>query len=394
MTRRAVITHAKRTPTGRFLGVFTEVSAVELGVTAVKAILSESGIDPASVSEVIFGNARQAGNRPNPARQIGCFCGLPDTVPAYTVNKACGSSLKAIILAYQAIALGDSEIIIAGGTENMTRTPFMFDKMRWGYRLGNAPLIDGMYHDGFLCPMSGLTMGETAEKLNQIYKIPREEQDKFALRSHQLAVNAVEKGLFKDEIAPVAIKARKGETITIDKDEGPRADTNLEKLSKLPLQFGKQGTVTAGNSCQISDGASAVLMMSEEHAQKLGFEPLAFIGSYSVVAIDPSIMGIAPVPAVKELLKKTGRKLEDFDLVEINEAFAAQVLACDRELHFNWDVTNVCGGAIALGHPIGATGARFVTTLLHGMKKRGAKNGLATLCHSGGMGIAVQFYRE
>ena len=394
MTNRVVITHAKRTPIGRFLGAFTEVSAVELGVTAVKVILSESGIDPATVGEVIFGNARQAGNRPNPARQIGCFSGLPDTVPAYTVNKACGSSLKAIILAYQALALGDSEIIIAGGAENMTRTPFMFDKMRWGYRLGNAPLIDGMYHDGFLCPMSNLTMGETAEKLNQTYKIPREEQDKFALRSHQLAVTAAEKGLFKDEIAPVAIKGKKGETVTIDRDEGPRAETNLEKLSKLPLQFGKDGTVTAGNSCQISDGASAVLVMTEERARKLGFEPLAFVGNYSVVAIDPSIMGIAPVPAVKELLKKTGKKLEEFDLMEINEAFAAQVLACDRELHFNWDVTNVSGGAIALGHPIGATGARFVTTLLHGMKRRGAKNGLATLCHSGGMGIAVQFYRE
>ncbi|MFH1421687.1 MAG: thiolase family protein [Planctomycetota bacterium] len=391
--KRVVITHAKRTPIGKFMGMFTEVTAVELGVVAVKAILNESGVDPGKVNEVIFGNARQAGNRPNPARQIGCFAGLPDTVPAYTVNKACGSALKSIMLAYQAIVLGDADIIIAGGTENMTRTPFMFEKMRWGYRLGHAPLIDGMYQDGFLCPMSNLTMGQTAEKLNEEYKISREEQDKFALRSNQLSIKATEEGLFKAEIAPVTIKDKKGDQL-IEKDEGPRADTNMEKLAKLPAQFSKNGTVTPGNACQISDGASAVLVMSEEQANKLGFEPLAFVGKYSVVAIDPSIMGIAPVPAVQQLLEKTGGKFEEFDLVEINEAFAAQVLACDKELHFNWDRTNVNGGSIALGHPIGATGARFVTTLLHAMKRRNAKNGLATLCHSGGMGIAVQFNRD
>lgn len=392
-TKRIVITNARRTPIGRFLGAFQEVSAVELGVVAVKAVLEESGIDPAVVDEVIFGNARQAGNKPNPARQIGCFAGIPDETPAYTVNKACGSALKAIVLGYQAIVLGDADVVVAGGTENMTRTPYMFEKMRWGYRMGDAPLIDGMYRDGFICPMCEMTMGQTAEKLNEQYKIARKDQDELALRSNRLAAEATKSGRFKDEIVPVTVKTRKGEVVVAE-DEGPRPDTSLEKLGKLPTVFKEDGTVTAGNACQISDGAAAVLMMSEKKAKELGLEPLAFYGDCAVVGVDPSIMGIAPVPACKKLFERTGLAMKDFGLVEINEAFAAQVLACGRELGFNWDITNVSGGSIALGHPIGCTGARFVVTLLHEMKKRNVQKGLATLCHSGGMGLAAYFYRE
>jgi len=393
--KRVVITNAKRTPIGKFFGAFQYTTAVDLGVTAAKAVLEESGIDPASVNEVIFSNARQAGNKPNPARQVGCFSGIPDEVPAYTVNKACGGALKCIQLGYQAIVLGDAQIVLAGGTENMTRTPYMFENMRWGYRMGDAPLIDGMYRDGFLCPMSDLTMGQTAEKLNETYKISREEQDELALRSNKLAGEATATGRFKDEIIPVTVKQRKKE-IVVSEDEGPRPDTSLEKLGSLQTVFKKAdegGTVTAGNACQISDGAAAVLMMSEEKAGELGLEPIAFFGDCVTVGVDPSIMGIGPVPACEKLFKRTGLEMKDFDLVEINEAFAAQIVACDRELGFDWEKTNVNGGSIALGHPIGCTGARFVVTLLHEMKKRGAKKGLATLCHSGGMGMAAYFHK-
>jgi len=394
--KRVVIASARRTPIGKFLGIFQDVPAVDLGVVAAKAVLEESGVEPGMVDEVIFSNARQAGNKPNPARQIGCFAGIPDEVPAFTVNKACGGGLKCIQLGYQAIVLGDAEVVLAGGTENMTRTPYMFENMRWGYRLGDAPLIDGMYRDGFVCPMSEMTMGQTAEKLNGQYKIPRREQDEFALRSNRLAGEASSSGRFEDEIAPVTVKQKKGEAVVLE-DEGPRPDTTVEKLGKLPTVFRKPdegGTVTAGNACQISDGAAAVLMMSEEKATELGIEPLAYFGDCVTVGVDPSIMGIGPVPACKKLFGRTKLGMKDFDLVEINEAFAAQVLACDRELGFDWEKTNVNGGSIALGHPIGCTGARFVVTLLHEMKKRGSQKGLATLCHSGGMGMAAYFYRE
>ena len=391
--KQVVITNAKRTPIGKFLGAFWDVSAVDLGVIAAKAVLDESGIDPAAVDEVIFSNARQAGNKPNPARQVGCFCGIPDETPAYTVNKACGGGLKCIQLGYQAIVLGDAEIVVAGGTENMTRTPYMFEKMRWGYRMGDAPLIDGMYRDGFVCPMSEMTMGQTAEKLNETYKISREAQDEFALRSNRLAGEATKSGRFKDEIVPVTVKKRKGEVI-VGEDEGPRPDTSIEKLGKLPTVFKKDGTVTAGNACQISDAGAALLIMSEEKAKDMGLEPLAVYGDCVTVGVDPSIMGIGPVPACKKLFERTKLSMKDFDLVEINEAFAAQILACDRELGFDWEKTNVNGGSIALGHPIGCTGARFVVTLLHEMRKRGSAKGLATLCHSGGMGMAAYFYRE
>jgi acetyl-CoA C-acetyltransferase len=393
--KRVVITHAKRTPIGKFLGAFRDVSAVDLGVIAAKAVLEESGIDPATVDEVIFSNARQAGNKPNPARQVGCFAGIPDETPAYTLNKACGGGLKCIQLAYQAIVLGDAQIVLAGGTENMTRTPYMFEKMRWGYKMGDVPLIDGMYRDGFVCPMSEMTMGQTAEKLNETYRISRKDQDEFALRSNRLAAEATASGRFKDEIVPVTVKKRKGDVVVTD-DEGPRPGTNLEKLSKLSTVFKKPdegGTVTAGNACQISDAGAALLVMSEEKAKELGLEPLAVYGDCVTVGVDPSIMGIGPVPACKKLFGRNNLEMKDFDMVEINEAFAAQILACDKELGFDWDKTNVNGGSIALGHPIGCTGARFVVTLLHEMKKRDAKKGLATLCHSGGMGMAAYFYK-
>jgi acetyl-CoA C-acetyltransferase len=393
-TKRVVITNAKRTPIGKFLGVFQDVPAVDLGVIAAKAVLEESGVKPEMIDEVIFSNARQAGNKPNPARQVGCFSGIPDETPAYTVNKACGGGLKCIQLGYQAIVLGDAEIVLAGGTENMTRTPYMFENMRWGYRLGDAPLIDGMYRDGFMCPMSEMTMGQTAEKLNETYRISREKQDEFALRSNRLAGEATASGRFRDEIVPVTVRQKKKDVV-IAEDEGPRPDTTLEKLGRLPAVFRKEGgTVTAGNACQISDGGAAVLLMSEDKAKELGLEPLAFYGDCVTVGVDPSIMGIGPVPACKKLYARNKLVTKDFDLVEINEAFAAQILACDKELGFDWGKTNVNGGSIALGHPIGCTGARFVVTLLHEMKKRDAKKGLATLCHSGGMGMAAYFYRE
>ncbi|MDI6788973.1 MAG: acetyl-CoA C-acetyltransferase, partial [Planctomycetota bacterium] len=388
--KKVVITHAKRTPIGKFLGAFTNTTAVDLAVTAVKGVLAESKLDPKLMNEVIFGNARQAGNRPNPARQIGYFSGIPQETPAFTVNKACGSGLKAIILAYQSIALGDADIIIAGGTENMTRVPFMLEKERLGYKLGNAKLLDGMYHDGLLCPLCNLIMGETAENLVTKYNISREEQDKYALSSQHKCEYARKHDRFKEEIVPVILK-EKGKEIPFYTDENPRDALTLESLAKLEPVFKKGGTVHPGNACGIADSAAALLIMSEEKAGKLGFKPMAYITNYATAGVDPAYMGIAPVPAIKKLEQKINQKLQDFDLIELNEAFAAQVIADDRELHLDMSKVNVNGGAIALGHPIGSTGARIVVTLLHEMLKRNAKNGLATLCMSGGMGMAVSF---
>ena len=393
--RKVVITHARRTPIGEFLGSFSNVTAVALGVVAAKGVLAESKLDPKLVDEVIFGQARQAGSRPNPGRQIAFFSGIPYETPAYTVNKACGSGLKSIIHGYQAIVLGDADIIIAGGTENMTLVPFMLDKARLGYRIGHAKLLDGMYHDGLLCPLSNLVMGETAENLAVKYKISREEQDEYAMTSQHKCEAAVKQDKFKDEIVPVEIKDGK-KSILIEKDEHPRSGVTMESLAKLPTVFKKKeegGTVTPANACGITDGAAAVLMMSEEKAKELGYQPMAYVGAYATAGVDPAYMGIAPVPAIQKLLKKTGLKLADFDLIELNEAFAVQVIADNRELHLDLDKVNVNGGAIALGHPIGCTGARIVVTLLHEMVRRDAKNGLATLCMSGGMGMVVNFTR-
>jgi len=394
-TRRVVITHALRTPIGRYLGSFKDLSAADLGTHVVSELVSRAGLDAGEVGEVVMGNARQAGGGPNVARQIAHRSGLGDLVPAWTMNMACGSGLKAIESVASAIAAGRYDIGIAGGAESMSGLPFFLPKMRAGYRLGHAKVVDAMYQDGFVCPLADMVMGETAEDLAQDLGISREEQDAFALDSQQKAGAAMEAGRFADEIAPVEVPQRKGEPVNVTTDEHPRPDTNLEKLGKLPPVFdADKGTVTAANSSGITDGAAGLVLMSAEEAERRGLEPLATVGECAQAGVDPRRMGIGPIPAVEALAKKNGIAPADYDLVELNEAFAAQVLACQRELDFPEDRLNVNGGAIALGHPIGATGARIVVTLVHEMARRGAANGLATLCISGGMGLAFAFHRE
>jgi acetyl-CoA C-acetyltransferase len=379
---------AVRTATGKFGGSLRDFGAADLGVVAAKAALERAGVAPEEVDESIFGHGRQAGSGPNPGRQISVRAGVPASVPAYTVNQACASGMKAITLGCQEIMLGNAEVILAGGTESMSRLPYYLETARWGARLGHQELVDGMYRDGFFCPLAQLIMGETAEILAEQYHIPRQEQDAFALSSQQRAQRAIEAGRFREEIVPIAVKEKKGER-TFDVDEHPRFNTTAESLAKLPPVFSKTGTITAGNSSGITDAAAALVLVSEKRLKKLGATPLARVVDFTTAAVDPRVMGIGPVPAVQKLLKKTGMCLEDFDLVELNEAFAAQVLACDRELHFDRDRLNVNGGAIALGHPIGCTGAKITVTLLHEMQKRKARRGLATLCVSGGMGSAL-----
>ena len=382
-----VVVRALRTPIGKFFGGLSSLSAAELGTTLVKPLLD--GLD-VSIDDVIFGCARQAGQGPNPARQIAYNAGLGDSVPAHTVNKACGSGLKAIALAADQIRLGRARAIIAGGVESMSQVPFLLKRMRTGYRLGHAELVDDMYDDGFHCRLADQIMGYTAETLAEQYRISREEQDRYALDSQRKAGRAIADGAFKSEIVPVRIPKRDE---VVDTDEHVRADTTLEKLAKLPPVFKKGGTVHAGNSSGITDAGAAVLVVSESCAREKGLEPLAVLEDYAVAAVDPKIMGIAPVPATKNLLERTGLRLDDFGLIELNEAFAAQVLACERDLEYDPARCNVHGGAIALGHPIGATGARIVVTLLHAMRRHGVERGLATLCVSGGQGLAASFRR-
>jgi acetyl-CoA C-acetyltransferase len=389
--REVVITHALRTPIGRFLGAFADLSAADLGASVVADLLARSGIDPARIAELVFGNGRQAGGGPNVARQVSVRGGIPESVPAYTVNMACGSGLKSLNLAVDAIREERADVIVAGGTESMSGLPFFLPKMRTGYRLGHAPVVDAMYKDGFVCPLSDMVMGETAEKLAKDLSIPRSEQDAFALESQRKAKAAIESGRFADEISPVRVPGKKGEVV-VDRDEHPRFDTTMESLGKLPPVFdAKTGTVSAGNASGITDGAAALLVMGADVAKSLGYEPLATVGAATQAGVDPRIMGIGPVPAIRKLEDATGVPLRGYDLVELNEAFSAQVLACHRELDFAMDRLNVNGGAIALGHPIGATGARIVVTLLHEMKRRKSRRGLATLCISGGMGLATEF---
>jgi acetyl-CoA C-acetyltransferase len=387
---RVAIVAAVRTPIGRFLGAFADLTAADLGVAATKAALERAHLDSGDVDELIYGNARQAGGGPNPARQVLVRSGIPVAKPAFTVNQACGSGLQSIILAAEHIRAGKSRVVVAGGTESMSRVPHLLDRARTGYRLGNAPLVDGMYRDGFLDPICGMLMGETAEKLADIHKIPREEQDQFALESQKKAGAAIQANRFRDEIAPVTVKGRKGEERQVTADEHPRPDTTLAEIGNLPPVFREGGTVHAGNSSGITDGAASLVLVSESFARERKLDVLAHVGESEIVGVDPSIMGIGPVPATRGLLAKTKRKLTDYDLIELNEAFAAQVLACDRELHLDRAKLNVNGGAIALGHPIGCTGARIVTTLIHEMKRREAGLGLATLCVSGGLGIALE----
>jgi acetyl-CoA C-acetyltransferase len=381
------ILSAVRTPIGKFGGSLASLTSADMGSVAAKAAIERAGIQPDQVEETIFGSARQAGGGPNPARQISIRSGVPQEVPAFTVNKACASGLKSIALAYQAILLGDSSCILAGGTESMSRVPYYLEA-RWGYRLGNQDLVDGMYRDGFFCPMAKMVMGETAELLAEHYKISREEQDEFALQSQARAARAITAGRFDDELVPVVIETKKG-TTTFSRDEHPFTDATMEKLGKLAPVFSKTGTVTAGNSSGITDGAAAVVLANEHFVKTNNLKPLARIAAVTSAGVDPRTMGIGPVPALRKLEDKHNLRLHDFGLIELNEAFAAQVIACDRELNFNRDRLNVNGGAIALGHPIGCTGARITVTLLHEMLKRNTRRGVATLCVSGGMGMAL-----
>lgn len=383
----AYIVSAVRTPIGKFGGSLASLTAADMGAIAAKAAVERAGIQPEQVEETIFGNARQAGGGPNPARQISIRSGVPQEVPAYTVNKACASGLKSIALAYQAILLGDASCILAGGMESMSRLPYYLEA-RWGFRLGNQELVDGMHRDGFFCPMAKMVMGETAEVLAEHYKISREEQDEYALMSQTRAARAMKAGRFNNEIVPVTIEGKKG-TTTFSNDEHPFPDASMEKLGKLTPVFSKTGTVTAGNSSGITDGAAAVLVASEHFVKTNNLQPLARISAVTAAGVDPRTMGIGPVPALRKLEDKHNLRLHEFGLIEMNEAFAAQVLACDRELNFNRDKLNVNGGAIALGHPIGCTGTRITVTLLHEMLKRNTRRGVATLCVSGGMGMAL-----
>lgn len=380
---------AVRTPIGRFGGTLAAWTAADLGSAVATEALRRAKIQPDQIDDSIWGCARQAGGGPNVGRQITFRAGVPDRTPAFTVNQACGSGLRAIILAAEKIMLGRANIVLAGGTESMSRVPYFAEGARWGARLGHTELVDGMYRDGFNDPLSRLVMGETAEELARRYEIARDEQDEYALRSQRRATAAVAAGRFNDEISPLEIKDRKGNVTPFTTDEHVRAKTTIEDLRKLKPVFSKDGTVTAGNSSGITDGAAAVVIMSGQALKESGAEPLAQLVDYEIVGVPPEIMGIGPVPAVRALLERQKLSLADIDLIELNEAFAAQVIACDRDLRFDPEKLNVNGGAIALGHPIGCTGVRITTTLLHEMKRRNVKRGLATLCISGGMGIAM-----
>ena len=391
--RSVVVVGAKRTPMGRFMGAFADVPAVDLGIAAARAALDAAGVDPGQVDETVAGHGRQAGNGPNPGRQVSIRAGVPETVPAYTVNKACGSSAKALTLAAGSIILGEIDVALVVGMENMTRTPYLLRGMRGGYRMGPAVIEDAMSSDGFMDPLASEAMGETAENLAERYAVSREEQDAFALQSQRRAGEAWEAGRFADEVVPVDTFDARRRTVTVERDEHPRPDTTLAALAKLKPVFRDPGTVTAGNSSGICDGAAALVVTAEEVARSQGLRPLARVAGWASAGVDPHIMGWGVVPATQKLLAKLGWTLPEIDVVEVNEAFAAQVLACDRELKFDWERTNVNGGAIALGHPIGMTGARIIGTVVHQLQQQGARRGLATLCISGGQGMAVALER-
>ena len=387
-----MIVEGARTPIGRFLGSFAETPTVELGTRAAEEALQRAAVPPDAVDQTIFGHARQAGNGPNTGRQVSIHTGVPEGVSAFNINIACGSGMKAVQLGAQQIALGDAEVVLTGGMENMTRVPFLLDRMRTGYRMGNATAYDAMYRDGLLDPLCGLLMGETAENLVDRYDISREEQDEFALESQRKAAAGV--ATREAEIVSVEAKnpSEKGAG-TVTQDEHARPDTTIEGLASLAPVFREGGSVTAGNSAGITDGAAAMVLMSETRARSEGREPLARIAGMSWAGVPPEIMGIGPVPATVKVLEKTGLSLADIDLIEINEAFAAQVIACERELKFDRDRLNLLGGGISLGHPIGMSGARILLSLAYQLRERGAALGLATLCISGGQGLAVVLER-
>ncbi len=420
-----VVVGAVRTAVGKFGGALKDYAAYDLGAIVIKGLLKKLGLKPVRdksadifypsrlspnmidlekkyhdydgqeivIDEVIMGNVLQAAQGQNPARQAAIFAGIPKETPSYTVNKVCGSGLKAIALGASSIMTGECKIVIAGGMESMSNAPYALTRARWGYRMFNAELVDLMVFDGIWEKFYGYHMGVTAENIVELYGISREEQDEYAYYSHMKAIKAIDKGLFKEEIIPVKIKVGKNETAIFDTDEHPRRDTSIEKLSKLPPVFKKDGTITAGNACGINDGAAALLLTTPEIADEFGLKPMAKIVAWSSAALDPAYMGLAPVIAIRKVLNKSGLDLDDIDLIEINEAFAAQILAVIRELEIDTRKLNVNGSGIALGHPIGCTGARIATTLLHEMKRRNARYGLAALCIGGGMGIAMIFER-
>lgn len=392
--REVVIVSAKRTPIGTFGGSLSKLSAIDLGVEATKAVIKDAGITGEEINEVIIGNVLSAGLGQNPARQVAIGSGLPETIPAMTINKVCGSGLRAISMAAQFIMLGDSDVILAGGTESMSNAPYTVPKARWGHKMGDGKLIDTMVHDGLTDIFNNYHMGITAENIAERWNITREEQDQFAALSQQKAEKAQKENRFKEEIVPVEIPQRKGDPIKVDTDEHPRHGTTSEKLAKLRPAFKKDGTVTAGNASGINDGASMVILMSKKKANEMGIKPLATIKSYGSAALNPEIMGYGPVPATKKALEKANMKVEDIDLIEANEAFASQSIAVMKDLGLDKGKVNVNGGAIALGHPIGASGARIFVTLIHEMLKRDSKTGLATLCIGGGQGTAVIVERK
>jgi acetyl-CoA C-acetyltransferase len=384
----AVLLAARRTPLGKFIGNLNQVHPAALGAACSKAALADARIGMEGIQEVIFGSARQSGVGPNVARQVAVRAGVPVGVPAFTVNKACASGLKAIALAAQAVRAGEAELLLAGGAESMSRVPFLLDRGRDGYRLGHAEAVDGMYRDGFLCPLCGKLMGETAEDLAVRYAISREEQDAMAAESHRRWGVASREGRFAAEVAPVAVEDR-----MVTMDEHPREGVTVESLSRLPAVFRPGGSVSAGNSSGIADGAAAVVVSSEDRAKELGLDPIARIAGWASAGVEPAEMGLGPIPALRALERKLGWGHREADLIELNEAFAAQVIACEREVRLDRSRMNVNGGAIALGHPVGATGARLVVTLVHEMKRRSARRGIAALCVSGGLGLAMALER-
>ncbi|MFB0518679.1 MAG: acetyl-CoA C-acetyltransferase [Acidobacteriota bacterium] len=386
---RLVITSAVRTPIGSFGGTLKDISPIDLGAIVIKEALNRSGIQLQEVDEVIMGNILQAGLGQNPARQAAVKAGIPFNIPSHTVNKVCASGMKSVMLAVQAIKCQDAEIIVAGGVESMSQAPFLLYQARWGYRMGDAKVVDCMIHDGIWCALKNVHMGLTAENIAQQYNISREEQDEFAAGSQQKAEKAIKEGKFKEEIIPVPVPQKKGEPIIFDTDEFPRFGITAEKLARLKPAFKEGGTVTAGNASGINDGAAALVIMSEKQAKNRGITPLASVVSYAVAALEPGIMGLGPIPAVRKALSKANLKIEDIDIFELNEAFAVQSIQVLRELKIAPSRVNLKGGAIALGHPIGASGARILTTLLYAMKERGARRGLAGLCVGGGQGAAI-----
>lgn len=384
-----VVVSAVRTAVGSFNGALGTTSAVELGAAVIQDAVKRAGIKPTEVDEVIMGNVLSAGLGQNPARQAALRAGLPIEVPALTINKVCGSGLKAVHLGAQSILLGEADVVVAGGMENMTQAPYLLEKARSGYRMGDGKIVDSMIRDGLWCAMNDYHMGITAENVCDKYGLTREEQDELAFLSQTKAIKAIDEGRFEEEIVPIQIPQKRGETFWFKEDEHPRRGTTIEKLSQLKPAFKKDGSVTAGNASGINDGAAAVVLMSREKANQLGLTPMAVIRANASAAVDPSVMGIGPVPAVKKALDRSGLALDEIDLIEANEAFAAQTLAVSKELNFKYERVNVNGGAIALGHPIGASGARILVTLLYEMKRRQVDYGLAALCIGGGQGVAT-----